>query len=191
MGFFRNFTAPLWGTFIGNLLFFFTSVFYILWWTAVNRSDSGGNGAGIFLAGACFTGIAAIVILAGCMNALSREGKGLPVRYILLGCALLFFVLLALTRIAFDRIVTSELMIICVWAAVEWSLIAVLQGSGRFGAGRAVTLAALVGLATLVGLVCYVLHYRLDEALRFRNGLIPLAVDAGVMTVFLGVLAFS
>jgi hypothetical protein len=48
-----------------------------------------------------------------------------------------------------------------------------------------------VALATGVGIVCYVLYYRLGTAARFRNGFIPLAADAGVVTVFLAVLAAS
>ena len=87
---------------------------------------------------------------------------------------------------------TSELLLITVWAALEWSAIAVLQGSGRFSMGQALTLAALVALATIIGMVCYLLHYHLvDETSRFWNGLIPLIVDAGVVAVFLAVLALS
>ena len=86
---------------------------------------------------------------------------------------------------------TSELLLITFWAALEWSAIAVLQGSGRFSMGQALTLAALVLLATGAGIVCYILHYRFDETLRFWNGLIPLVVDAGVVTAFLAVLALS
>jgi hypothetical protein len=57
--------------------------------------------------------------------------------------------------------------------------------------GQALTLTALVVLATSVGIVCYILHYRLDEISRFWNGLIPLIAIAGVIMVFLVVLALS
>ena len=46
-------------------------------------------------------------------------------------------------------------------------------------------------LATGTGIVCYILYYRLDEISRFWYGLIPLIVDAGVVIVFLMMLALS
>ena len=86
---------------------------------------------------------------------------------------------------------TSELLLITIWAALEWSAIAALQGSGRFSLGPVLTLAALVALATIIGMVCYILHYHLDETSRFWNGLIPLIAPAGVVAVFLAVQALS
>lgn len=188
---FRNFSAPLWGIFGGNLLLFVASLFYLAWWWFSFRSNVSSAGAGFFIAAAMLTGMAGIVLMSGGINSLSQESKGLPVRYLLIGAVILFVILLAVTQIAFQRVVTSELMLMVVWAAVEASAIAVLQGSGRFGPGRTVLLALLVALATAVGIVCYVQHYRLEEPARFWNGLIPLATDAGVMAAFLGVLAFS
>jgi zinc transporter ZupT len=83
------------------------------------------------------------------------------------------------------------LLLITIWAALEGLAIAVLQGSNRFSPGQALTLAILVMLATGVGIVCYITYYRLNEITRFWNGLIPLIVDAGVMIVFLVMLALS
>jgi hypothetical protein len=190
---FRDFTIPLWENFVGNLLMFATIVFYIAWWTVSFRPNGDGRtaGAGVFIAIALFTGVAAIAIMSIGINSLSQIGKGFPVMYILLGAVAFYIILLAVTKIAFQRAVTSELLLITVWAALEWSTIGVLQGSSRFSIGQALTLAILVALATGAGIVCYILHYRLDEVSRFWNGLIPLIVDAGVMTVFLAMLALS
>lgn len=44
------------------------------------------------------------------------------------------------TTVAFHRIVTSELIIIHIWIALELSSVAVLYGTGCFGPGRAATL---------------------------------------------------
>jgi hypothetical protein len=190
---FRDFTVPVWEIFCGNLLMFATIAFYIAWWTVSFRPNGDGKtaGAGFFILVAIFAGVAAIAIMSLGINWLSQAGKGFPVMYILLGAAAFYIILLAVTKFAFQRVVTSELLLITVWAALEWSAIAVLQGSGRFSIGQALTLAALVLLATGAGIVCYILHYRLDEISRFWNGLIPLIVDAGVVTVFLAVLALS
>lgn len=193
MIFFRDFTIPLWKIFSGNLLLFFTIVFYIAWWMVTFRPNKTRRtaGAGFFLVLAILTGAAAITIKFSGIETLSQAGKGFPVVYILLGAVALYIILLAITRIAFQRPVTAELLLITVWAALEGSAIAVLQGSGRFNPGQAWTLAALTLLATCVGIVCYILYYRLDDISRFWNGLIPLLVDAGVVTLFLAVLALS
>jgi hypothetical protein len=189
---FRNFTVPLWEIFAGNLLLLFCTLFYLAWWVVSYRPNSSGGSVGVFCITAAFiTGFAAIALMSGGISPLSQDSKGVPVMYILLGCAALFFVLLPVTSIAFHRIVTSELMLMHVWAALELSAVAVLYGTGRFGAGRAAALAALVGIAAVAGLICYVLYYRQDETARYWIGMIPLATDSLVMTVFLGVLAVS
>ena len=189
---FHNFTAPLWEIFAGNLLLLFCSLFYLVWWVVSFRPNSSGGSAGVFYITAAFiTGVAAIALLSGGINSLSQDSKSLPVRFILLGSAALFFVLLLVTAIAFHRIVTSELIIIHIWAALELSLVAVLYGTGHFGSGRAATLTALVGIAIVVGLICYVLYFRLDGMSSYWDGMVPLMMDAFVMAVFLGVLAVS
>jgi hypothetical protein len=189
---FSNFTAPLWKIFAGNLLLLFCSLFYLAWWVVSYRpNSSGGSAGGFYITAAFITGFAAIALMSGGINSLSQDSKGLPVRFILMGGAALFFVLLPVTAIAFHRIVTSELILIHIWASLELSAVAVLYGTGRFGVGRAATLAALVGIATVAGLICYVLYYRLDETARYWNGMVPLTTDAFVMAVFLGVSAVS
>jgi hypothetical protein len=189
---FHNFTAPLWEIFSGNLLLLFCSLFYLIWWVVSFRPNSSGGSAGVFCIAAAFiTGIAAITLLSVGISSLSLDSKGLPVRFVLIGTAVLFVVLLFVTTIAFHRQVTSELIIIHIWAAFEFSVIAVMYGIGRFGPGRAAALVALVGIATVVGLICYVLFYRLDGMSGYLDGIIPLATDAFVMAFFLGVLAVS
>jgi hypothetical protein len=189
---FRDFTAPLWEIFAGNLLLLFCTLFYLAWWVVSYRpNSSGGPAGGFYLTAAFITGVAAIALMSGGINALSRGSKGLPVMYILLGVAALFFVLLLVTAVTFHRIVTSELILMHVWAALELCAVAVLYGAGRLGAGRAGTLAALVGIATVAGLICYVLYYRLDETASYRAGMVPLSTDAFVMAVFLVLLAVS
>jgi hypothetical protein len=189
---FHNFTAPLWEIFSGNLLLLFCSLFYLIWWVVSFRPNSSGGSAGVFCIAAAFiTGVAAIALMSAGINALSHNSKSLPVRFILIGGAVLFVVLLLVTSIAFHRIVTSELIIIHIWVALELSAVAVLYGTAHFGPGRGATLAVLVGIATVVGLISYVLFYRLDGMSGYWDGMIPLITDAFVMAVFLGVLAVS
>ena len=187
---FRDFTVSLWEIFGGHLLLLVSLVFYIAWWTVAfwpNR-DSKTVGAFFLIAVAFFVGVAAFVLMSLDINSLSLAGSRILVGYILLGATVFYFILLAITIIVFHRTVTSELLLIIVWAALEGAVIAVLHGNGRFSMGQALLLVTLVVLATGVGIVCYILYYRLDEFSRFWNGLIPLIVDAGVVTAFLVVL---
>jgi hypothetical protein len=189
---FHNFTASLWAVFSGNLLLLFCSLFYLIWWIISFRPGSPGGPVGVFCITAAFiTGIAAIALLSAGISSLSHNSKGLPVRSILIGAAVLFIVLLLVTTVVFHRQVTSELIIIHIWAALEISAVAVLYGTGRFGPGRVAALAVLVGIATVVGLICYVLYYHLDGMSSYRVGMVPLATDAFVMAVFLISLAAS
>jgi hypothetical protein len=193
MSWFRDFSFQDWEIFAGNLLMVVTIAFYMAWWTVSFRPDGDGKaaGAGFFITVALLAGLASVASLFHGINALSQTGKGFALMYILLGAVAFYLVCLVVTKLVFQRAVTSELLLITVWAALEFSALAVLQGSGRFSAGQTLTLAVLVALATGVGLLCYVLHYRLDEVPRFWNGLVPLIVDAGVLLGFLGVLALS
>ena len=193
MIFFHEFTVPVWRIFSGNLLLFITIIFYIAWWTTAFRPDrtSSTVSAGFFIALTLLTGAAAIAIKFSGIETLSRVENGYPVEYILLGAIALYIVLLAVTRIAFRRPVTAELLLITIWAALEVSAIAVLHGSNRFSLAQAVTLLTLTLFATGAGIACYLLHYRLDDIYRFWNGLIPLIVDAGVVALFLAVLSLS
>lgn len=193
MKYFHNFTIPVWQIFFGNLLLLFCSLFYLIWWIVTFRpASAGGSAAGVLcIAIAFITGLAAIALVSAGINSLSPYAQSLPVRYILLGGTVLFVVLLLVTSMAFQRPVTSELMIIHIWTVLELSAVAVLSGTGRLGPGQAVTLAALIGIAFIAGLICYLLYYRLGGMAGYWDGMVPLIMDAFVLTVFLGVLAVS
>lgn len=192
MSFFRNFTGPLWAVFAGNLLLLFCFVFYLVWWRVTFRPGASGGSIGtVCILAAFLTGAAAIILMCGGITSLSQLSKGLPIKYILLGAAVLFFVMLLITSIIFHRIVTSELMIIHLWVALELSVISVLYGTGSFGLSRAVILAALVLIAFTVSMICYVLYYHLTGMAGYYDGMIPLISAAFVTAVFLVTTAVS
>jgi hypothetical protein len=190
---FRSFTGPLWSVFAGNLLLLFCMVFYLVWWIVTFRPNSGGGLMGAFSILAAFvTGITAIVLLSNGINLISQDSvRGLPIRFILLGAAAVFVVMLLVTSVGFHRMVTSELMIIHAWVALELSAAVVLYGAGHFGIGRAAVLAVLLGVSFIVSMICYVLYYRLGEAASYRVGMVPLLMGAVVTAVFLGEMAVS
>ena len=191
-----NFTTPIWQIFAGNLLLLICSIFYLVWWVVCFKPDASGKAAGgsagmIYLTGAFISGIAAIVLLSGGINTLSQNAKSVPVWLILLVGAGMFILILLVTTTIYHRPVTSELLIIHIWAVLELSAVVVLYGTGRFGMGRTVLLLALIGIAFVAGVISYVLYYRLSGIASYRDGMAPLIIDASVMAVFLGVLAVS
>lgn len=192
MNCFNNFTAPLWKIFIGNLLLMFCSLFYLLWWVVsyCPNSTRMSMNSGLYLTVAFITGIASVVLMVYGINSLSSHSDGLSVKVILISIGILFLILLPVTTIIFHRILTEELILIHIWAALELSAVVVLHGTGRFGSVRTMTLASLIGIATIVGLICYILYYRLDELASYRIGMIPLITDSLVMLVFMIVLVF-
>lgn len=186
MELFHGFTVPIWEIFYGNLLLFLCSLFYLLWWIVTFRPGAVGGAFGTFcLAAACVSGIAAIALASTGISALAPDSKGVPVRCLVAGGVVLYLVLLAVTVLVFHRMVTSELLIMQIWAVLELSVVSVLYGAGRFPSGVAAALAALVVIASVAGLVCYVLYYHLDASAGYRDGMVPLITDAAVMAVFL------
>lgn len=189
---FHDFTAPLWELFAGNLLFFLCSLFYLFWWgRSFKPGSTGGTAAMISIGLAFVTGLSAFFLLCAGIGALSQTSHAAPVKFIFLIAAALYFVLLFVTAAFFKRPVTSELLIILLWASLELAAVTVLFGTGRFGCRRAAVLAALIGTASLIGMVCYVLYYRLGATASYRDGMIPLISDAVVMAVFSAALAVS
>jgi hypothetical protein len=190
MTLFRSFTTPLWEIFIGNLLLFLCTFFYIAWWRAEFKPNSGNGPSGaIFIGLALITGIAGLVLMSHGIGSLSEYTKGLQIKFIIAGSAALFVVILIITVIVFHRIVTFELIIIHIWTALELCAIAALYGTERFNAASAAILNALTGLAFVTGIICYVVYYRLDETGRYWIGLVPIAADAFVAFIFAGILA--
>ena len=189
---FRSFTAPSWEIFAGNLLLLVCSLFYLAWWVVSYRPGSSSGSSGLlYITAAFITGAAAIALMSGGIDSLSNNSEAVPVKFILLGSVILLFFLLLITATVFHRPVTSELLIMHIWAALELSAVAVLYGTGRLGALQAIAVTVLVGIAFAAGMVCYVLYYSLDENARYIAGMVPLITDALVMAVFMVMMPYS
>ena len=190
---FRDFDFSLRELFGGNLLMLITIGFYITWWVlsfGPNGSEQSA-GAAISISITLLGGLAAVALLGHAIYSLSGVGKGFPLILALSGAVVVYIILLLVTQLGFQRQVTAELPLITLWGALEGTLIAVLYTSGRYNTTQVVAAAVLLVLVTAVGLVCYVLHYHLEETARFWNGLIPLALDGGVLVILLAQLALS
>jgi hypothetical protein len=190
---FRDFAFPDWGIFLGNLLMLVTCAFYVAWWAVAFSPTGSGRtpGASVLIGIAILAGISSVALISLACGSIPSSGKGLPPIVLLVGAAVAYVIILAVTKAAFHRPVTSELLIMIVWATVESAAINGLRCRGRFGMPQTIALAALVAAATCVGIVCYLSYYRLDKVSSYRTGFIPLIADGAVVAAFLAAHAFS
>jgi hypothetical protein len=137
------------------------------------------------VAGAMLLGVLALVVVGMGIASAPPSGKGAPIIGVIIGGVLAYIVLSAVTTMAFHRALTAELLVMVVWAVVELLVVNALYASGRFAAPQAIAGVVTVGLASVASLACYLLYYRLDAAMSFWDGLIPLAVDALATAGFL------
>ena len=163
----------------GNWLMAVCGGFYLAWWIIVFRPpEPRSTPAGwILLTMAFLTGIAGFYRMGRVLTSPFDEVRhGVRGLWIVASGAVLYAVLLVGTSLLFHRQVTSELLIITAWAALELCAVSFLHRSGALNQADTVPLAALILIATAVSLVCYLLYYRLPYMMSYIDGCIPLVL---------------
>ena len=170
----------------GQILLIFCFLFYLIWWYRGFRPGvsvirvRGLNG--LILAITALTGIAGV--------ALSLTGD-VPTTLKISHTAILstgivaYIVLLLVTRFLLDRVVTSELLLIVAWTMLEVWVANCLDGAGRLPGARFGIMIAVLALACLGSMVCYVLYYRIEEKAAFYTAMAPLIAGIVSMVVLL------
>lgn len=179
----HNLNLPEKNIFISNLFLIACCVFYLIWWLLAFRPNGGITGmkAGWLLIPASAAGLVALILavrglLSAPTGALLFSGKAL-----LWGGIAAYVILFVLTRLLLGRPVTTELFLIVGWAVLVLSEVNTLFGWGLFSHRLTITLMAVIGVAALAGLVCYVLYYRLEALAGYIDGMLPLLIIAVVM----------
>ena len=95
-----------------------------------------------------------------------------------------FLIVLAITTKAYHRQLTSELIIIHIWAVLEIAMIDILYSRAYISHAAAWIYSGLVAISIAASLFCYVVYYRLYEEARYKIGMIPLAL-AGLCSIVL------
>jgi hypothetical protein len=177
---------------IGEVLLVVCSLSYLVWWTITFRpSGRTPSGGGLFLAGAVLGGLGGLVLLAVGIAALlpkaSLPALGATIVGGVLGGALLLYV----TSSVAHRPVTTELPLIVVWATVQLAAGITLGTAGVLRAPAASAWIVATAIATLVGLVCYLIFYRLDPIPAYWIGMVPLAVDGVVAAILAAIVTLT
>jgi hypothetical protein len=175
-----NFTLPAKFIFYGNILLVVCCAFYLAWWMLAFRPIDPVKGVGWLLLPAVAAGLACVFCITHGVSALSVKSALIPGRYILLGGLAAFVILLMITGVLLKRPVTTELFLIVGWATMILSEVNALYGADLFSRSAAVILMAVIAIAVVVSLVCYVLYYRLNAVLGFYVGCVPLVLVAAV-----------
>ena len=187
--------APWGGTLIvvlGESLLVVCSLCYLVWWVLTFRpSGRTPPGGGLFLAGAVLGGLGGLVLLAVGIVALLPKASWPALGATIVGGVLVGALLLYLTSRVAHRPVTTELPLIVVWATGQLAAGITLRTAGVLSVRAASAWIVATAIATLVGLACYLVFYRLDPIPAYWIGMVPLAVDGVVAATLAAIVTLT
>lgn len=174
--------------FLGNVLLVGCFAFYLLWWILAfkPRSPVTGMRSGWLLIPAAVLGIIAVVEIIRAGNAAPRENALFSGKAVLLLSLVFYIALFLISRYVFQRMVTTELLLIVGWAGLVFWEINALFSLGSVSRGFAVGMLAAAVIAAVISLVCYMLYYGLGPKTGYIDGMVPLVI-AGVFMAVLAV----
>jgi hypothetical protein len=177
---------------IGELLLVLCSLSYLVWWTITFKpSVRTGPGGGLFLAGAVLGGLAGLVLLAVGIAALLPKASLLALGATIVGGVLVGALLLYVTSSVLHRPVTTELPLIVIWSTMQLATGITLWTAGSLEAPATTAWVVATAIATLVGLACYLVFYRLDPIPAYWVGMVPLAVDGVVAAILAAIVTLT
>ncbi|MCH3967053.1 MAG: hypothetical protein PHR15_05110 [Atopobiaceae bacterium] len=190
---------PVWGIAHGHGALVACAALYLVWWWLFfdprrERPTGVLYGVGV----ACILGAVAcgawgvyrITDGLGAVDAaITSSGVtswALPGWVFFVGGALVYVVALVVTNRVFSRQVTTELLLIVAWFALELDILDCLAGVGALTPGASAVLLVLVIALFAGSMVCYVLYYRLPPVPAFLDGCAPL-VAVGVFSLAMAI----
>ena len=171
------------GLFRAHALLLACSLLYLAWWVTFFRPGAARVTGPLFafgglcLVGAAVCGVAGAVLAGGALPGLPGAEEVPRLGFAVAGIVG-YLVLLAVTVGIFRRQVTTELLLIAAWGALEGCVVASLRAAGLLSGVGFLACALLVVALVVASLVCYVLYYRLGPAASFVDGMVPLLAVA-------------
>ena len=171
----------------GNWLLVICSIFYLAWWLITFRppQPKGTMPGTICLTMAFASGLGGLYLVLKEMASptVVHQNNGLNGFLILTCGAVLYVVLLVMTKAVFHRQVTSELLIITGWVILETAICNYMYMTGLFTMKDAVIFSVVILIAGIVSLICYILYYELPYVKGYIDGCIPLILVMIVMII--------
>ena len=173
----------------GQVFLILCCAVYLVWWyrgfrPGVHVSRAGGIN-GILLLITAILGFVGIVFSLMPAKEIRKPliGQGMIV---ICGIAA-YVILLVLTRVLFNRIVTTELFLIVGWTMLETIVADRLYAIGSLSSKSFSAITVIIAIAFLIGIVLYVAYYRMQEMRAFYAAMVPLVVDAAAMAAMIGI----
>ena len=174
----------------GQILLILCCLFYLIWWYRGYRPGAAvsrvGGTNGILLL------ITAVLGVVGLSFSLMRVPETTDPRINPMGIVavgiLSYFVLLLITRYAFHRIVTTELILIVGWTMLEMTVINRLNAAAILSGREFAVMCVVIAAAFLISMVLYVAYYRMEEMKAFYAAMVPLVTEAVSMMILTGML---
>lgn len=98
-----------------------------------------------------------------------------------------YVILLLITRFAFHRIVTTELILIVGWAMLEIAVVCNLNAAGGLSERGFTFMCAVIAIAFIISIILYVAYYRMEEMRAFYAAMVPLVTAAVSMGLLIAV----
>ena len=173
---------------LGQTLMVICCAFYLIWWYRGFRPGvglkrvSGINGVLLL--------ITAIFGISGIAFSLQRIPEAVEARWDSMKIAVLgiviYIVLLIITKYAFHRIVTSELILIVGWTTLELVILNRLYAAASLTEKGFIALCTVITAAFLISIVLYVAYYRMEEMMAFYAAMVPLVTEGLAMGAIIG-----
>lgn len=179
----------------GHELLFVCALLYLFWWIIFFRPGANVHGAlyaagVVCIIGAVIAGIVGVVRMLVSAVGLP-ESSSVPGFAFIVGAIIGYVALAFATNRLFGRPITTELLLICIWCALELYVLSVVMCANALPSLACIALVVVVLALTAGCLVCYVLYYNLPSFASFVDGMAPLiavGVDALVTVAILKVL---
>lgn len=189
----HNFEPPIKQVLYGNILLILCCAFYLAWWLLAFRPIGavGGIKTGWLLIPASLSGIFAVVLMIRSISSITVSKSLLPGHSIIWCGAAVYVILLIVTGVLLKRPVTTELVLIVGWAVLALSEVNMLFGIELFSHRTAVLFFAVIIIAAVISLFCYLIYYHLGSLSGYYDGMIPLLLVALTMAGLTSTLLFQ
>lgn len=173
----------------GHIFLIICGAFYLAWWCYAFYPGYRGSRvtgiAGILLLITAITGLAGVsATIMGIMEKGTRE-QFIPGTFILFGSVSLYILLLIISSRLLHRQVTTELLLIILWTALEISSYQSAYCAEWIEAGMMWFLIILIGVCAVISLYFYLQFYRVNADRGYVYGMIPLILVEICMVIFL------
>ena len=174
----------------GQILMILCCIVYLIWWyrgfrpgTSVSRVG-GINGVLLLITAAL--GLAGIVFSLQPVTVSSPPKISTAV--VVTAGVIAYIVLMLITRYLFQRVVTTELLLIVAWTMVELIVISRLNAGGYLGNAGFFTMCIIIAIAFVISMILYVAYYRMEDMKAFYAAMVPLITEALSMAALVGIL---